>query len=135
MAGHHGPAQVDLAASDELRNLVRVVVSLLKKWNLSEEQRLALLGTHGHDGAAFLDCRIDAQPLPATSEVALRAAHLLAIHRSLRLLFPENEDLRFSWVRRRNQALGGSAPIEIMLRDGADGIARVRAVLDQQCMQ
>ena len=134
MAKRNGAAQVDFPTND-LRNLGRVVGSLLKKWNLSTEQQLALLGMHTDDGAPSSDHGIGRQLLPAAPEVALRAAQLIAIHRSLRLLFPENEGLRFSWVARRNQAFGGSAPIEVMLREGGDGVARVRAVLDQQCMQ
>lgn len=135
MAVHEGGAQVDLSVSDDVGNLGRVVVSLLKKWNLSEEQQLALLGIETGDGASLSGHEIGAQPLPAAPEVVQRAAQLIAIHRSLRVLFPENEDLRFSWVARRNQAFGGSAPIDVMLSDGRNGVARVRAVLDQQCMQ
>lgn len=134
MVKRDGAAQVDPVA-DDLHNLGRVVVSLLKKWNLSEEQQLALLGIHTDEGAALSGLEIGAQPLPAAPEVVQRAAQLIAIHRSLRLLFPENEDLRFSWVARRNQAFGGFAPIDVMLRDGRVGVARVRAVLQQQCMQ
>lgn len=135
MAEKHGPAQVDPAASGDWRNLGRVVVTLLKRWNLTEEQQLALLGTDPNDHAASSPYGIGAYPLPATPETVQRAAHLIAIHRSLRLLFPEDDALRFSWVVRRNQALGGFAPIDIMLGDGGDGIARVRALLDHQCMQ
>lgn len=135
MAGHHGSAQVDLADPVALRNLARAVVALLQKWNLSEEQQLALLGSGAHDGAALSEYHIGERPLPGCPEVLQRVGHLMGIHSSLRLVFPENEDLRYSWVRRRNQAFGGSAPIDIMLRDGAEGIARVWAVLDQQCMQ
>lgn len=96
---------------------------------------MALLGSSAHDGAALSEYQTGKRPLPGCPEVLQRVAHLLGIHGSLRLLFPENEVLRFSWVRRRNDAFGGSAPIDIMLRDGADGIARVWTVLDQQRMQ
>jgi hypothetical protein len=135
MAGHHGEQQVDLADPVALRNLGRAVVALFQKWNLSEEQQLALLGSEAHDGAELYGYRIGERPLPGCPEVLQRVAHIMGIHASLRLLFPENEDLRFSWVRRRNRAFGGAAPIDIMLRDGADGIARVWTVLDQQRMQ
>lgn len=134
MAKRDGAAEVDRVA-DDLRKLGGVVVSLLKKWNLSEEQQSALLGFRTDDFAASSSPEIGAQPMSAAPEVVHRAAQLIAIHRSLRMLFPENEGLRFSWVARRNPAFGGSAPIDVMLRDGRDGIARVWAVLDQQCME
>lgn len=132
--GRHGSAQVDFADPVALRNLGRAVVTLLKKWNLTEEQQLALLGSGAHGGAALSEYQLGERPLPDCPEVLQRVAHLMGIHGSLRLLFPENEELRFSWVWRRNQAFGGSAPIDIMLRDGADGIARVWTVLEQQRM-
>lgn len=135
MAGHHGSAQVDLADPVALRDLGRAVVALLQKWNLSEKQQLGLLGSGAHDGDARSEYQTGERPLPGTPEVLQRVAYLMGIHGSLRLLFPTREDLRFSWVRRRNQAFGGSTPIDIMLRDGADGIARVCAVLDQQRMR
>lgn len=135
MVEHHGSAQVDLADPVVLRNIGRAAVALFQKWNLSEEQQLALLGIGARDGATLSEYQTGERLLPGGPEVLQRVAHLMGIHASLRLLFPENEDLRFSWVRRRNQAFGGSEPIDIMLRDGADGIARVWAVLDQQCMQ
>lgn len=135
MAGLDGEEQVDLADPVALRNLGRAVVTLFQKWNLSEQQQLALLGSEAHDGVVLHEYEIGERPLPACPEVLQRVAHLMGIHASLRRLFPENEDIRFSWVRRRNQAFGGAAPIDIMLEDGADGIARVWTVLDQQRMQ
>lgn len=135
MAGHHGQEQVDLADTVALRNLGRVIVALFQKWNLSEEQQLALLGSAARDGAALYEYQVGERALPGSPEVLQRVGHIMGIHASLRLLFPENEDLRFSWVRRRNRAFGDAAPIDIMLRDGADGIARVWALLDQQRMQ
>ena len=35
------------------------------------------------------------------------ALFLLGIHKGLRLLFPEDEAVRWSWVKRRNAALAG----------------------------
>lgn len=135
MAGHHGSAQGDLADPVALRNLGRAVVALLQKWKLTEKQQVALLGGGAHGGAALSEHLISERLLSGCPDLLERVAHLMGIHGSLRLLFPENEDLRFSWVRRRNQAFGGSAPIDIMLGDGVDGIVRVWTVLNQQRMQ
>lgn len=135
MAEHHAPIPEPFAAPAALRNLSRTVVTLLQKWNLSEEQQLALLGIDAHDGAALAGYPSGVWALPDRPDVLRRIALLLGIHRALRLLFPENEELRFSWVCRRNVAFGGVAPIDVMLRDGADGIRNVRSLLDQQCMQ
>ena len=135
MAGPDGQQQVDLADPVALRNLGRSVVALFQKWNLTQEQQSALLGGGAHDGVALYEYEIGERPLPDCPEVLQRVGYMMGIHASLRLLFPENEEVRFSWIRRRNRAFGGSAPIDVMLRDGADGMARVLAVVDQQRMQ
>ncbi|WP_425480165.1 antitoxin Xre/MbcA/ParS toxin-binding domain-containing protein [Cognatilysobacter segetis] len=65
--------------------------------------------------------------LPAAVE---RARSLLTIHAGLRLLFPDDQNLRWTWVSRRNLALGGSTPLEVMLA-GDTGIGRVLQLIRQ----
>lgn len=113
-------------------DLSRVVCALLDRWGLSLQQRYVLLGGDPESAA-----------MPYSAEVALlstrlpdvvnRAGQLLAIHRALRVLFLENADLRFSWVQRRNQALDGKTPIDLMLDEGSAGIAKVLTLLDRHC--
>ncbi|GAB6194888.1 hypothetical protein PAGU2595_001870 [Lysobacter xanthus] len=133
MTRYQGSTHVDLADPVALRDLGRVVIALLEKWGLSAEQQLALLASKGQSVSTLQQLNNGDCSLPPA--VLQRFGHLIGIHGSLRLLFPEDKELRFSWIWRRNLAFDGLAPIDIMLRDGADGIARVWAVLDQQCMQ
>lgn len=125
----------DLTDPATLCDVTRVAFVLLQKWALSPEQQLTLLGIEAADVPHLPRYRTGERPLPSASEALHRAGHLLAIHRSLRLLFPENEGLRFSWVRRRNRAFGGRAPIDIMIEEGRRGMVRVSALLDQHCTQ
>ena len=60
-----------------------------------------------------------------------RVATLLGIHKNLRILYPYNRDLVYSWVSFQNQAFGDKSPIEIM-KEGFDGLKRVRGYLDYQ---
>lgn len=60
-----------------------------------------------------------------------RLATLLRIHKNLRILYPYNQDLVYSWVSYQNQAFGGVKPIDIM-KEGFDGLKRVRGYLDYQ---
>ena len=59
-----------------------------------------------------------------------RIGWLLSIHKSLRLLYPRNENIRYSWVKRRNQILDSRTPLEVMKKQGLIGIARVSRYLD-----
>jgi len=59
-----------------------------------------------------------------------RVGWLLAIHTALRLLYPRNEELRYSWVNRRNAAFDNLTPLAVMKEQGIIGIARVSRYLD-----
>lgn len=104
-------------ASDELADeaVMALVDRLFDRWQLDEQTRRQLLSTTlGPRGA-------ESGESPAATE---RARQLLNIHAGLRCLFPERPELRWSWVTRRNRALGGSIPLEVMLA-GHDGILNV----------
>lgn len=130
-----GAVPPDLENPAVLRDLARVVFTLFERWALSAGQQLMLLGMDPHEAGVLSALRHGQISLPSSPDVLQRVEHLLAIHRSLRLLFPENKELRFSWVRRRNQAFGGKAPVDIMLEDGVGGLAKVSSALHAQCMQ
>lgn len=135
MPKYEGSGPVDLKDPVALRNLGRAVMTLLRKWNVSEQQQCALLGLSARDGSESLEHQLGQWLSAGRPELLERVAYLLGIHGSLRHLFPDNERLRYSWVRRCNQALGGSAPIDVMAGDNENGIARVWALLNQQLMQ
>lgn len=59
-----------------------------------------------------------------------RVGHLLAIHKNLRLLYPQNSELLYGWVTMRNQKFDGRTPLEVMIEDGSLGIAKVSRYLD-----
>lgn len=104
-------------ASDELADqaVMELVVRLFDRWQLDEKSRRRLLSNdpelrHG-----------ESEESPASTE---RARQLLNIHAGLRCLFPDDPELRWTWVNRRNRALDGSTPLEVMLA-GRNGILNV----------
>jgi hypothetical protein len=68
--------------------------------------------------------------LPNSRDMLDRIGWLLSIHKALRLLYPKNEDIRYSWVKRRNQLLNNERPIDIMQEQGIIGIAKISRYLD-----
>lgn len=103
--------------------LVRMVLALLDLWRLTAAQKAAVLG---------IDCDSMAS-LMAGAEVQLNSAdrerfgHLLGIHRRLRLLFPMNLELAYSWMTSRNRAFSNLTPVELI---GASGVGGLLAVTD-----
>lgn len=107
-----------MQASDELADdaVMDLVERLFDRWQLDAQTRRLLLfvtDRHSHPSERA-----------ESASTIKRARQLLTIHAGLRILFPEDQELRWAWIRRRNRSLGGSKPLDVMLRE-EDGIGRV----------
>lgn len=121
--------EVVLESTDSRKGLATLVIKLFHLWELSTSDQLDLLGL-SPKSRAMLSRYARGEALPATRDMFDRVGWLLSIHKSLRLLYPRNEDIRFSWVNRRNAAFDNLAPLEVMKEQGIIGIARVARYLD-----
>ena len=121
---HFVPDQV------QREGLARAVTQLLDQWDLPASDRLALLGFASASRATLTRYR-NGQPLAANRDLLDRVGHLLGIHKSLRLLFPENPAIRHRWMGAGNRAFGGARPVDVVERFGLPGLLMVRAHLDR----
>lgn len=127
------PVQVPNLADEATRmDLARVVAALLGKWALPADAQLALLGLSPESRKVLAQYRRGERALPNSRDTLDRAGYLLGIHKGLRLLFPEDETLRYGWVQRRNRLLGERTPLQVMIEDGLPGLARVARFVDFQ---
>jgi hypothetical protein len=97
---------------DRSKALLKLVSNLFDKWELTEAERRDLLGPD--------------------DELEDRAGWLLSIHKALRLLYPENPEICYSWVKRRNQVFDNQTPLQIMLQSGIPGMKAVAFHLDSR---
>ncbi len=121
--------EVVLESADSRKGLATLVIKLFHLWGLSTSDQLDLLGL-SPKSRAMLSKYAKGEALPATRDMYDRVGWLLSIHKALRLLYPRNEDIRYSWVNRRNAAFDNLAPLEVMKEQGIIGIARVARYLD-----
>lgn len=119
---------VNLQSREGRQRLARVVLKLFDHWELSAVEQAALLGLSPDNRASIARYR-RGEPLGDSRDLLERAGHLLGIHKSLRILFPHDRDLVYSWVRTPNARLG-STPLEIMIARGFEGLLAVRRYLD-----
>ncbi|HEC19466.1 MAG TPA: DUF2384 domain-containing protein [Gammaproteobacteria bacterium] len=110
--------------------LAKMVMQLFVHWGLSSEDQLALLGLSTANRAALTRYRKGA-PLAQNRDLLDRVGILLGIHKSLRLLFPQNRDLAYAWMTRPNRAFDGMTPVEAIRQWGFRGLLMVRAYLDK----
>ncbi|QKX16924.1 antitoxin Xre/MbcA/ParS toxin-binding domain-containing protein [Microbulbifer sp. YPW1] len=115
----------------ERSRIGQMLLKLFEHWQLSTPQRLSLLGL---DRESHIDPNeyLSRGSLAVDRDKVERASTLLRIHKSLRVLFPENRDLVYQWVSQPNKHFDGLTAIEIVERHGMLGMYMVRGFLDQQ---
>jgi hypothetical protein len=106
-----------------------MVTRLFELWKISTADQLELLGLSRTSRAQISKYR-NGGAVPSSRDMLDRIGWLLSIHKSLRLLYPRNENLRHTWVKRRNRILDDQRPLDIMKNQGLIGVARVARYLD-----
>jgi hypothetical protein len=110
--------------------LARMVMTLFDHWMLSTEEQAVLLGLAASNRAALARYR-KGEPIGTSRDQYERVGHLLAIHKNLRLLFPENRNLAYRWMSTRNKAFDNLTPVEVIREWGFSGLLMVRSYLDR----
>jgi Protein of unknown function (DUF2384) len=108
----------------------QMVIKLFDHWNLSRDDQAELLGL-GSNGRRTLSRHRNGQPIGTNRDQLDRVSHLLAIHKSLRTLFPQNRELAYRWMLTRNRAFDNLTPVELIKEWGFMGLLRVRTYLDR----
>ncbi len=108
--------------------LARMVMQAFDHWGLETDEALAMLGHAPGDLDALSDYR-GGEPLPDERDALDRAGHILGIHKDLRLLFPHERDRAYRWMKTHNRAFGGCTPVEVVSREGLQGLLRIRGYL------
>jgi hypothetical protein len=109
--------------------LARMVTKLFDHWKLSTQEQMALLGLSEGSRMSLTRYR-KGEPLADSRDLMDRAANLLSIHRSLRILFPRNRDLVYTWPTTPNRAFEGQTPVELIRKEGFLGLLVVKRYLD-----
>lgn len=111
----------------------QMILRLFELWNLDTASQLNLLGRSETSRKVLSDMKQGI--LSNQRDLLDRIGWLLAIHKSLRILFPENPALRYDWVNRKNKVLENNTPLEIMKKEGIIGLAKISHYLDFLCGQ
>jgi len=107
-----------------------MLMKMFELWRLSTEEQLDALGLSKDNRTALKRYR-EGHAISAGRDMLDRAGNLLAIHKNLRLLFPRNPELRYTWMKTRNKAFHGRTPVETIQEMGFSGLLYVRSYLDR----
>lgn len=120
---------IDIYSRDGRAALAKMVSKLFEHWQLPTTDQAALLGLSETSRSTLTRYR-NGEPLADSRDLLDRAGHLLAIHRSLRILFPHNRDLVYRWPTVPNSEFDGRSPVQVMREEGFLGVLMVRRYLD-----
>ena len=109
--------------------LAKMITKLFDHWKVSTQEQMALLGLSEGSRMSLTRYRKGA-PLADSRDLMDRAANLLSIHRSLRILFPQNRDIVYKWPTTPNRAFDGQTPVEFIRKEGFLGLLMVKRYLD-----
>ncbi|WP_019624934.1 antitoxin Xre/MbcA/ParS toxin-binding domain-containing protein [Thioalkalivibrio thiocyanoxidans] len=107
-----------------------MVMQAFDHWGLETDEALAMLGHVPGDVDALSHYR-GGKPLPDEHDALDRAGHILGIHKNLRLLFPHERGRAYRWMKTHNRAFDGCAPVEVVRREGLQGLLCVRGYLER----
>jgi hypothetical protein len=123
------PLEINLQGTEARGELATIIMRLFELWELSTADQLELLGL-SPKSRGLLAKYAKGEALPESRDSLDRVGWLLAIHKALRLLYPQNPEIRYSWVNRRNTAFANLTPLTVMKEQGILGLARVSRYLD-----
>jgi hypothetical protein len=127
------PSLINFKYVEELasrKKLAKMLIKLFDHWDIDTETRLKLLGLSINSRALLSKYAVGEQGIPNSRDCLDRAGYLLAIHKALRLLYPQNPKTRYKWITLKNKAFNNYTPIDIMINEGIIGLARVTRYLD-----
>lgn len=124
-------AEMHIPDREKRGHLARTVTRLLDRWDLDTDHQLTLLGLSSANRATLSRYR-RGEPVAANRDPIERVGHLLGIHKSLEILFPEQLEAQRVWIRARKRSLGGRTPVEFVEAEGVTGLRYLRSLADAQ---
>ena len=121
--------RLELDSEASRQKLTQMIMRLFDHWELTTADKLDLLGLSANSRRMLTQYR-KKSVLPNNRDMQDRLGWLLVIHQNLRTLYPENPELCYSWINRRNQHLDNWTPLEVMKKQGLIGIFRVAQLLE-----
>lgn len=121
--------RLEMDSEGNRQKLTKMIMRLFDHWKLPTADQLEVLGLSANSRRMLTQYRKKGV-LPNNRDIQDRLGWLLVIHQDLRTLYPDNPELCYSWVNRRNRHLENWTPIEVMKEQGLIGIFRVAQLLE-----
>lgn len=116
--------QAQAVTNQTKSELGKLAMNLFDCWELSVDEKLILLGLSPNSRNVLAAYR-KGQTAPGKKDTVSRIILLLSIFKSLKILFPYNEGIRNSWIKRKNGYFNDKRPLDVAMDKGMDGLMLV----------
>ena len=104
-------------SKSQIRSLAKAFWNLVEKYELSNSDLHAVLGKN-FDPKTLKKYKSTFSFPDGDSDIVLRAAHILSIHWSLRVIYPHNPSLVYSWMKTKTPEFENKSPLQILKESG-----------------
>lgn len=129
----NNPADSKVPMHEEiLRVLGKAFWNIVEHYGLVQREQALLLGIK--ENPQRLNALKKDRLIPDDPDNILRVGHLVGIHKNLRVLFPQNRDVAYAWLKTKRNLFQGQSAMDYIAEDPMNSLPRlctVRRLLDQ----
>ncbi|MFZ4712560.1 MAG: hypothetical protein ACOYL6_02500 [Bacteriovoracaceae bacterium] len=101
----------------QIKSLAKAFWKLVEKYELNNSDLHAILGKN-FDPKTLKKYKTSLSFPEGETDIVLRASHMLSIHWSLRVMYPHNSSLVYSWIKTKTPEFDNKSPIQILKESG-----------------
>lgn len=103
--------------------IARAFWVLVKKYELTHDEVLLIFGKN-FDPKTILKFK-ENDSLPEGHDAMIRVIHILGIHNSLRVIYPHNPSLVYSWMKHKESNLKNLSPLQFIKESGIKSLSAI----------
>lgn len=108
---------------EEAQVIAKAFWNLVKKYELTHDEVMLLFGKN-FDPKTIAKFK-ESSSLPEGHDAMIRAIHILGIHNSLRVVYPHNPSLVYSWMKHKESNLKNLSPLEFIKESGIKSLSAI----------
>jgi len=125
--------QIEYSSERLRKTLTKSFFALTDHWDLTRQEEAQLLGWDYKDKRTTLDSMRKGKTIIDNDQDKVeRMIDLVNIHKSLRILFPNDRALVYQWIKVKRERFGHFSALDIMIEEGQSGIRAIRHYLDYE---
>lgn len=113
----------------ERKQQTALIMKLFERWGITYKQQAIALGLSPNTETSIHNYKTGQHFLPQYRDIQDRISLLLAIHKYLRRVYPENRGLAYRWITTPNKDFDSKTPFEVVRDEGYLGLVKVHQYL------